>query len=151
VWLILICGVGPSPPQLLMRLRFSHAIGDSPNRLSPFPSHRKSMTLLTALRCSPHFASKKSLATPEDCTGLSSATHIQKYTSCRFAPKIRFYFGYNITIERSGSTGEAERVRWVYEWGGGSDSKAYGAAVSVIARTAHYQTSTMPGCIWSAV
>lgn len=60
-------------------------------------------------------------------------------------PKNSVFFVRNITIERSCGTGEAERVRWVYEWGGGSESGANDATVSFIARTANYQTPTMQG------
>jgi hypothetical protein len=39
------------------------------------------------------------------------------------------FFWRNITPERSCRTGEAERVRWVYEWGRGFESGAKDATV----------------------
>jgi len=121
---------------------------DRPNCLTPWATHRASMTSLTA-RVSPavtlHFASRKISPTPTDCAGLSSPRRIQKYASCRGLPKSSVFFVRNITVERSRGTGEAERVRWVYEWGGGSQSGAKDATVSFIARMADYQPPTVQG------
>jgi hypothetical protein len=50
--------------------------------------------------------------------------HMQKSASFRLAPKRMFFLWRNITPERSCGTGEAERVRWVYEWGRGFESGA---------------------------
>jgi hypothetical protein len=88
---------------------------------------------------------QKIAPTPTDCAGLSSPRRTQKYASCRWPPKYSVFFVRNITIERSCRTGEAERVRWVYEWGGGSESGAKDATASFIARTAHRQTPTVQG------
>jgi hypothetical protein len=98
---------------------------------------------VTAAGCQSRWS--KITPTPAGWTGLSSVKCIRKYTSCWSSAKKSPFFGYNITIERSGRTGEAERVRWVYEWGGGgSDSRAKDATVSFIARTAHHQTTPPP-------